>query len=152
MKEVNRINMENDKNKENKENEEKQGNQEMQTKVNYIDVLEYLLNESKKDKKDKGELNKEIFSSFDFYDLLFVLVLLESELIRLEEFIKYNAGLTSRVGYKIKFEDYTTDELMEILEGLVNKNNLTIEDDAKEEIRKIVYESSKIENWLFRLS
>ena len=65
----------------------------------------------------------------------------------MEEFIKYNAGLTSRVGYKIKFEDYTTDELMKIFEGLLNKNKLKIEDNAKEEIRKIVYESSKIENF-----
>lgn len=65
----------------------------------------------------------------------------------MEEFIKYNAGLTSRVGYRIKFEDYTTDELMEILDGLVSKNNLTIEEDAREEIRRIVYESSKIENF-----
>ena len=118
--EINRINMENDKNKENKENEEKQGNQEMQTKVNYIDVLEYLLNESKKDKKDKGELNKEIFSSFDFYDLLFVLVLLESELIRLEEFDSENkiakfqyVKLDSRDEYKYyinKLLDYFAEK------------------------------------------
>ena len=36
---------------------------------------------------------------------------------------------------------------MKIFEGLLNKNKLKIEDNAKEEIRKIVYESSKIENF-----
>lgn len=65
----------------------------------------------------------------------------------MEEFIKYNAGLTSRVGYKIKFEDYSTEELMEIFEGLLNKNNLIVEKDAKDAIKEIIYQSSKIENF-----
>lgn len=65
----------------------------------------------------------------------------------MEEFIKSNPGLKSRIGYEIKFKDYNVDELMEIFDILLNNNNLKIEDDAKELVREVIYESTKIENF-----
>ena len=37
---------------------------------------------------------------------------------QMESFIKFNPGLKSRIGYTIKFYDYTTQELLDILKLL----------------------------------
>ena len=65
----------------------------------------------------------------------------------MQEFIRVNPGLKSRIGYEIKFKDYSVDELMEIFNILLNNNNLKIEDDARELVREVIYESSTIENF-----
>ena len=49
-------------------------------------------------------------------------------------FIDANPGLKSRFTRQIHFEDYKTDELMRIFEGLVRAQKLEIGDDARERI------------------
>lgn len=65
----------------------------------------------------------------------------------MQEFIRANPGLKSRIGYEIKFNDYNVDELIEIFEILLNNNNLKIEENAKELVREVIFESAKIENF-----
>ena len=65
----------------------------------------------------------------------------------MEEFIRSNPGLKSRIGYLIKFKDYNVDELMEIFNKLLEKNKLKIEDLAKETVRQVITDSSKIYNF-----
>ena len=65
----------------------------------------------------------------------------------MEEFIRSNPGLKSRIGYLIKFKDYNVDELMEIFNKLLERNKLKIEDLAKETVRQVITDSSKIDNF-----
>lgn len=65
----------------------------------------------------------------------------------MDSFVRANVGLASRIGYKINFPDYTLEELIEIFLNLVEKNNLTITEEAKEKVEKLIQESTKIENF-----
>ncbi len=65
----------------------------------------------------------------------------------MENFIKFNPGLQSRIGYKIEFDDYSNEELMQIFENLLEKNNFKITKEAEEKVRNIIEKSSKIENF-----
>lgn len=65
----------------------------------------------------------------------------------MDKFIRANVGLSSRIGYKINFEDYSLDELMQIFLNLLEKNNLKITDEAKEKVFELIKNSSKIENF-----
>ena len=66
---------------------------------------------------------------------------------KMENFLKSNPGLISRIGYKIKFPDYTLDELIQIYLKLLEKNNLKIDDDAIEKLKEIITEASKQEDF-----
>jgi hypothetical protein len=39
----------------------------------------------------------------------------------MEKFFEHNPGLNSRVPYRLMFEDYSDDELLDMLEGLIKK-------------------------------
>ena len=65
----------------------------------------------------------------------------------MKNFIKYNPGLESRIGYNIKFDDYSIEELVKIYEQLLEKNNFIITDEALEKVKQIIEKSSKIKNF-----
>lgn len=65
----------------------------------------------------------------------------------MEDFIDKNPGFRSRVGYKINFEDYSTDELMEIFDGILVDDNLKIEDLARIHVSEIVEKARKIKDF-----
>lgn len=65
----------------------------------------------------------------------------------MENFIKFNPGLKSRIGYTIKFDDYTTQELLDIFKQLVEKNNLNITNEALEKIENIIEISKNVEDF-----
>lgn len=65
----------------------------------------------------------------------------------MEKFVRANIGLSSRIGYKINFSDYSLDELIQIFLNLLEKNNLKITDKAKEKVEELIRDSSKIENF-----
>lgn len=56
----------------------------------------------------------------------------------INEFIKSNPGIKSRIGYSFDFPDYSEKELAEIFVKKVEKCSMTIEDDAKEAARNIM--------------
>ena len=51
-------------------------------------------------------------------------------------FIESNPGLKSRFNHTFTFEDYIPDELLEIFENAIVKEEYQIEDDSKEELKK----------------
>ena len=66
---------------------------------------------------------------------------------QMEKFIKFNPGLKSRIGYTIKFDDYTSQELIDIFKQLVKKNNLKITDEALKKVESIIETSKKVEDF-----
>ena len=65
----------------------------------------------------------------------------------MENFIKFNPGLQSRIGYKIEFDDYSNEELMQIFRNLLKTNKFEITQEAEEKVKNIIERSSKIENF-----
>ncbi len=54
----------------------------------------------------------------------------------MEDFLISNPGLKSRFNHKFLFEDYTPEELYNIIYSLFNKEEYIIDDDAREELKK----------------
>lgn len=67
-----------------------------------------------------------------------VMVILAGYPREMERLLDMNEGLRSRIGDKISFEDYSEDELMEIMASMAEKHSLVLSDDAKAEVRRIV--------------
>ena len=56
----------------------------------------------------------------------------------MEEFLnKANTGLRSRIARIIEFPDYTTPELLQILEGIAGNSSITLDEGAREKARQI---------------
>ena len=65
----------------------------------------------------------------------------------MENFVKFNPGLQSRIGYKIEFEDYSNEELLQIFKNLLEKNKFSMTKEAEEKVKSVIEKSSKIENF-----
>lgn len=65
----------------------------------------------------------------------------------MQDFLNSNSGITSRIGYTLEFEDYTTDELIEIFMGSVKKSGFEIEDEAINYLRQIIDENRNTKNF-----
>ena len=61
----------------------------------------------------------------------------------MKRFVESNPGLKSRFKRHLYFEDYDTDELMEIFQSLVKKHDYIVDEDAKGKVRDIVDEAVK---------
>ena len=58
----------------------------------------------------------------------------------MQDFLDSNSGIVSRIGYTLEFEDYTNEELIEIFKGMVKKAGFVLNDDAVEEVNKLIDE------------
>ena len=58
----------------------------------------------------------------------------------MNDFLNSNSGIVSRIGYTLEFDDYTDDELIEILKGMASKNGFKIEDKALTKVRGLIGE------------
>ena len=65
----------------------------------------------------------------------------------MQSFLNANSGIASRIGYTLEFDDYTTDELIAIFDGMVKKAGFEVTEDAHKELRKIIEENRKLENF-----
>lgn len=65
----------------------------------------------------------------------------------MENFIKMNPGIRSRIGYNMEFKDYSTEELYEIFATKVKKAKLIVSPKAKEKIVKIIEQNKKLESF-----
>ena len=65
----------------------------------------------------------------------------------MQAFLDSNSGIVSRVGYTLEFDDYTEDELVKIFEGMMKKAGFHVEEDAYEELRKIIRENMHTKNF-----
>ena len=57
---------------------------------------------------------------------------------QMDNFININPGLKSRIGYKIDFDDYTKDELMQMFIKKINDSNLKLAEDARFQFQKLL--------------
>ena len=58
----------------------------------------------------------------------------------MQSFLDSNSGIVSRIGYKLEFDDYTEDELVEIFKGMVSKAGFEVTDDAIDRLRELINE------------
>lgn len=65
----------------------------------------------------------------------------------MQGFLDSNSGIVSRIGYTMNFEDYTTDELIQIFKSMVGKAGFEVEDAAIEEIKDIINEHRENKNF-----
>ncbi|MBQ3413928.1 MAG: AAA family ATPase [Clostridia bacterium] len=56
----------------------------------------------------------------------------------MQEFIRTNSGIKSRIGYTFEFADYTEDELFEIFKLKSSKMGLLIDESAEIKLREII--------------
>ena len=65
----------------------------------------------------------------------------------MQAFLDSNSGITSRIGYTLTFDDYTTDELIEIFLGMTKKAGFEVEDDAINYLREIIDDNRHMKNF-----
>ena len=65
----------------------------------------------------------------------------------MQAFLDSNSGIVSRIGYTLEFEDYTEDELIEIMKGMFTKAGFEVSKEAIEEARKIIREYKDSKNF-----
>lgn len=56
----------------------------------------------------------------------------------MQEFLRANSGIQSRIGYTFEFADYTEDELFEIFKLKSKKIGFTIDKEAEKRLREII--------------
>lgn len=65
----------------------------------------------------------------------------------MDEFIKSNSGLMSRIGYTFEFENYSDEQLYEIFKVKCKKYNFEISEDIKQKIMEIFKYFSSVDNF-----
>ena len=65
----------------------------------------------------------------------------------MQDFLDSNSGITSRIGYTLTFDDYTTDELIQIFLGMTKKAGFLVNDDAIEYLREIIDNNRHMKNF-----
>lgn len=65
----------------------------------------------------------------------------------MQAFLNTNSGIVSRIGYTLEFDDYTTDELVQIFNGMMKKSGFTVSDSAVEKLKEVIEEYRYQENF-----
>ena len=65
----------------------------------------------------------------------------------MQSFLNSNSGISSRIGYTLEFEDYTTEELISIFDGMVKKSGFEVTNEAHDKLRTIIEENRNSENF-----
>ena len=65
----------------------------------------------------------------------------------MQDFLNSNSGITSRIGYTLEFDDYTTKELIEIFKTFTNKAGLIVKEDALEYLEEIINKYRNMKNF-----
>lgn len=65
----------------------------------------------------------------------------------MDDFIKSNPGIKSRIGHKVNFQDYSTDELLMIYKNKLNEYQIKSEDSAVLLLTKIIEKCKKEEDF-----
>jgi len=65
----------------------------------------------------------------------------------MQAFLNTNSGIVSRIGYTLEFDDYTTDELIQIFNGMMKKSGFTVSKEAVEKLRGVIEEYRDTENF-----
>ena len=65
----------------------------------------------------------------------------------MQDFLNSNSGITSRIGYTLEFEDYTTKELIEIFKTFTDKAGFVVEEDALKYLEEIINKYRNMKNF-----
>lgn len=65
----------------------------------------------------------------------------------MKQFIKYNSGLASRIGYYFDFENYDVLQLYEMFEKKLSKSKMILSDECKPIILDLIEQATKNENF-----
>ncbi len=65
----------------------------------------------------------------------------------MQNFLNANSGIVSRIGYTLEFDDYTTDELIQIFDNFFKKAGFEVSEEANEAARKIIDEYRDSQNF-----
>lgn len=65
----------------------------------------------------------------------------------MRELLEANSGLASRVGYTFRFDDYDTDELLEMFMLKMGKAGFSVDDEAREAARSVMRYFHNVENF-----
>jgi len=65
----------------------------------------------------------------------------------MQDFLNSNSGITSRIGYTLEFDDYTTDELIAIFKTFTDKAGFIVTDEALTYLRDIIEENRDMPNF-----
>ena len=65
----------------------------------------------------------------------------------MQAFLDSNSGITSRIGYTLHFDDYTTDELIQIFLGMTKKAGFEVKEDAIDYLREIIDKYRNMKNF-----
>ena len=65
----------------------------------------------------------------------------------MQDYLNSNSGITSRIGYTLEFDDYTTDELIEIFKTFTDKAGFIVKEDALEYLEEIINKYRNMKNF-----
>ena len=86
----------------------------------------------------------EIIKEMEMKETIFIFAGYKDEM---KKFIDMNPGIKSRVGYYTEFNDYTVDELYQILERKIKRSKMKITPAVKKEIVKIIEQNKDKERF-----
>lgn len=66
---------------------------------------------------------------------------------KMEEFIESNPGLRSRISFHLRFDDYRAEELFQIFELMLQKQDLVLDEEAVKKVKYLLEEAKKIEDF-----
>lgn len=100
--------------------------------------------------KDSNSYNAEAIATLiqameNYRDKLVVIFAGYTE--EMQVFLDSNSGITSRIGYTLAFDDYTTDELIKIFLGMANKAEFIVNDDAISYLKEIIDDNRNMKNF-----
>lgn len=91
-----------------------------------------------------GEALVEIIKEMEKNETIFIFAGYKDEM---NDFVKMNPGLASRLGYYLEFKDYSTEELMEIFKLKLKKTKFKVSENALMKIYNILEKIDKSKNF-----
>ena len=104
----------------------------------------YGFNHKDDENNYSDEALAEIIKDMEKKETVFIFAGYDGEM---EDFVKLNPGIKSRIGYDILFKDYTEDELLEIFMKKIDSSELSITEEAMNSIKKIIKDKKKEKNF-----
>ena len=65
----------------------------------------------------------------------------------MQDFLNSNSGITSRIGYTLEFDDYSTDELIKIFLGMMTKSGFIVTNEAIKYVEEIIDKYRNVKNF-----
>ena len=65
----------------------------------------------------------------------------------MQDFLNSNSGITSRIGYTLEFDDYTTEELVEIFLTFTNKAGFIVTNEALDYLKEVIDNNRSTKNF-----